>query len=155
MLELAVQVATLASVLVAIGALCFAVRSHRRQMQAQLFTDYTERFGQILESFPEGAWVARLNGEDEPPEASPELRSGVLRYLTLCFEEYCLRSKGFLARDLWEIWHCKILQTLRSPLFVREWEVLKKEFELYPEFQNYVENAQETGQRCSNLTRYT
>ena len=140
--ELIIQLATLISVIVGIATLSFAIRSYQRQMNAQVFIEYTGRFEQIMQSFPHSAWAARLNLEKALPEPSDELSLCVLRYLNLCSEEYYLRRRGYLAKEVWGIWERELQRTLKCPLFVREWKKLVGEFESYEDFRRYVEKAQ-------------
>jgi hypothetical protein len=110
-------------------------------MNTQVFLTYTQRFDQIMDSFPKDAWVMRLD-LDRLPDSSPELSRSVLKYLNLCAEEYYLLQKKLLAKDVWQIWEDELKRTLQSPLFKREWKELAKEFEAYPEFRQYLENIQ-------------
>jgi hypothetical protein len=88
-LEAGVQYGTLFSIFVGTFAFCWGVRSYNRQMNTQVFLTYTQRFEQIMESFPKDAWMVRLD-LDKLPEPSPELSKSVLKYLNLCSEEYHL-----------------------------------------------------------------
>jgi hypothetical protein len=53
-------------------------------------------------------------------------------------------QKKYIRRDVWKIWEGEMLRTFRSPLYRREWQKLSSEFVSYPEFFNYVEEAQQT-----------
>ncbi|NOG66455.1 MAG: hypothetical protein HND46_23845 [Chloroflexi bacterium] len=140
-LDTTVQVGTLLSIIVGIIAFFWGVKSYNQQMNTQVFLTYTQRIEQIMDSFPKDAWDFRLDLE-QLPKPSLELSTSVLKYLNLCSEEYYLWQKKLLASDLWNIWEGELNRTLRSPLFVREWKSLAKEFEFYPEFRQYVENIQ-------------
>jgi hypothetical protein len=126
----------------------WGVKSYNRQMNTQVFLTYTQRIEQIMDSFPKDAWDFRLDLE-KLPKPSLELSTSVLKYLNLCSEEYYLWQKKLLASDLWNIWEDELNRTLRSPLFVREWKILAKEFEFYPEFRRYVENIQKKAEQVS------
>lgn len=111
-------------------------------MNAQLFLEYTSRYELIMSSFPAEARSARLDSSGHPPEQSEDLTTAVLRYLNLCSEEFYLWKRKYLARDIWNIWESELQKTLQSKLLLREWESLRREFESYPEFVEYVERAQ-------------
>ena len=85
-LGIANLIVTLGSVIVGLIALVWGitwgVNSYNRQMNTQVFLTYTQRFEQVMESFPENAWVVRLD-IDKLPEPSPELSRSVLKYLNL------------------------------------------------------------------------
>jgi hypothetical protein len=144
-LGIANLIVTLGSVIVGLIALVWGitwgVNSYNRQMNTQVFLTYTQRFEQVMESFPENAWVVRLD-IDKLPEPSPELSRSVLKYLNLCAEEFYLLQKKLLAKEVWAIWEKELERTLQTPLFVREWEILAEEFEAYPEFQRYLKKIQ-------------
>jgi hypothetical protein len=133
---------TVASILVAAAALLWGVKSYRDQMNAQLFLEFTKRFEEVMQSFPKNTWPSRLNIEGKPPPKSKALSLSALRYLNLCSEEYYLRQKDWLYKETWEIWERELIRTLQTPLFRREWKTLSNEFESYPEFKEYVDNAQ-------------
>ena len=137
-----VDIGTLVSLVVAAGGLFFGIRVYRRQMNAQLFLEYTSRYELIMSSFPAEARSARLDLSGHPPEQSEDLTTAVLRYLNLCSEEFYLWKRKYLARDIWNIWESELQKTLQSKLLLREWESLRREFESYPEFVEYVERAQ-------------
>jgi hypothetical protein len=140
-LEAAAQIATVLSILLGIIAFVWGVKRYNRQMNTQVFLTYTQRFDQIMDTFPEKAWMVRLD-MNKLPDPSPELSKSVLKYLNLCAEEYYLLEKKLLAKDVWKIWEDELRRTLASPLFVREWKELAKEFDAYPEFRDYLESIQ-------------
>jgi hypothetical protein len=133
---------TVASILIAVCAFLWGVKSYRDQMNAQLFLEFTKRFEEVMQAFPKNTWPNRLNIKGKPPPKSKALSLSVLRYLNLCSEEYYLRQKGWLYKETWGIWERELIRTLQTPLFRREWRELANEFESYPKFKEYVENAQ-------------
>ena len=94
-----------------------------------------------MESFPPEARPARLSLEGKMPDHSEGLSISILRYLNLCSEEYYLCKRGYLSKELWEIWEDELKRTLNSPLFVREWKDLRNEFLSYPEFLEFVDDT--------------
>ena len=50
--EVVAQLATSASVLIAVIAVFVGIRVYKRQMNAQLFVEYTGRYEQIMGNFP-------------------------------------------------------------------------------------------------------
>ena len=141
--ELFIQIATLVSILVGIFAFFYGVTSYKKQMNAQVFLQYTMRFEDIIKSFPKNAWSARKNSDDKLPKPSEELTTSVLRYLNLCSEEFYLYKEKYLSKNIWNIWSNELVRTLRTPLFRREWKDLVNEFESYPEFQEFVHTTLE------------
>lgn len=143
MLQIAIQTATLLSVVVAILGFAHGIRVYRRQSSSQIFLEYTARYENIMQAFPEKAFCARLDLCGDPPDATPELSIAVLRYLNLCSEEYYLHRRKYLPTDIWRIWEAELKRTLGSPLLIREWKQLRREFESYPAFLEYVDGVQE------------
>jgi hypothetical protein len=128
-LNLWVQAGTLLSIAFGVVAFFWGVKSYNRQMNAQVFIEYSKRFDVIMQSFPPSAWAARLKSDEAVPEGSHEIRSNALRYLNLCSEEYFLCKSGDLSKHIWGIWEAELKRTLRTPLFRREWQELFSEFQ--------------------------
>jgi hypothetical protein len=140
--ELLILLTAVVSAVGGVGFVVVMVQTYKGQMNAQVFTDCNDRYDQILASFPRSAWESRLNLEAALPEESIELTLCVLRYLNLSSEEFYLYRRGYLRREVWDVWEGELLRTLRSPLLLREWKTLRHEFISYPEFSRYVDDAQ-------------
>lgn len=141
-LKTIVEIATLLSIVIAALGLFVGIHIYNRQMTTQVFLQYTKRYEDIMESFPKEARKARLDLTGDPPPASEKLTISILRYLNLCSEEYYLYKRGYLNKEIWNIWEEELQRTLKSRLLIREWRDLKSEFESYPDFCNYVEGMQ-------------
>ncbi len=102
-LQLALQTATLVTVIVGFLSLISTINNYRRQATMQVLMKYTERYERILDQFPQDALEARFDAKVLPPQ-SPQLTLCVLKYLNLCSEEYYLRKHGYLAESVWRIW---------------------------------------------------
>lgn len=144
-LQAAANIGAFVSALAAFFAILAAIWTYKRQMNAQVFLEYTARYENVMASFPTDGLRARLDLDGQPPEASEQLTLAALRYLNLCSEEFYLWRRGYLAKDIWLIWEAELKRTLRSPLFLREWKSLRREFQSYPEFLEYVDAAQREG----------
>jgi hypothetical protein len=140
-LEFAIKIGTLISAVAGILTLFIGIRIYKRQTNTQIFLEYTKRYNEIMESFPPEARPARLSLEGKMPDHSEGLSISILRYLNLCSEEYYLCKRGYLSKELWEIWEDELKRTLNSPLFVREWKDLRNEFLSYPEFLEFVDDT--------------
>jgi hypothetical protein len=117
---------------------------HRRQMNAEVFMKYAERYEQVMSYFPENAFRARFSMSEELPPPSPQLTLAVLKYLNLSSEEFYLWQKKYVAEEVWKIWEHELIRILQSPLFKREWQELESEFQSYPEFLDFVNLTQQT-----------
>ena len=110
---------------------------YHRQMNAQLYLEYTRRCDQILQDFP---CEVRFNLEEAAPGSVERLL--LLRYLNLCSEEFYLWNNGYLSGRIWQIWEGEIQRFLRSPLVLMEWQKLREEFNSFAQFQQYVDTVQ-------------
>jgi len=148
-MEMLEHIAKVGSVIIALGAIIAAIIGaryyasfFRNATQIFLFIKYTERYEQVMASYPPEALAVRLDIHGEPPPASEPLTLAVLKYLNLCANEFYVWKKGYLDGGVWEIWEEELKRTLRSPLYRREWSKLRKEFESFKEFLDYVEEIQ-------------
>ena len=140
-LHTAANLGAFLSALAAAVAIVVAIRTYKRQTNAQIFLEFTKRYDDTMASFQTAARNARLNLAGKPPEESEEVSLAVLRYLNLCSEEFYLFRRGYLATDIWGLWEAELKRTLGSPLFIREWKRLRSEFQSYPEFREYVDST--------------
>jgi hypothetical protein len=140
-LQAAVHIVQIVGIILGVTSFIWSIRNNRRQMNAQMIMKYAERYEKIMDSFPREAFCLRFDPDGELPPPSPGLTICVLKYLNLCSEEFYLRKKGYIARDVWSIWEDELNRTLRSTLFRREWEGLRDEFVSYPEFRDFVERT--------------
>ena len=131
----------LLSIIFAGVALWQSSRYARKQWNLNAFTHYTNKYEQIMSSFPKNAYMLRFDLEQHI-QSNEETRLAVLRYLNLTSEEYYLFKDGYISREVWGIWLPEIQRTLKSPLFVREWSNLRDEFTSYPAFSKFVERTQ-------------
>lgn len=111
-------------------AVLWAVYVYRKQMNAQLFLEYTKRYDSILQSCPDKFREGKLEARPDLPERSEEFTRCALRYLNLCSEEFYLWKRGYLSSDIWNIWKEEIERTIDSPLFRREWDLINPDFPL-------------------------
>ena len=129
------------SIIFAGVALWQSSRYARKQWNLDAFTHYTNKYEQIMSSFPKNAYILRFDLEQHIP-SNEETCLAVLRYLNMTAEEHHLFKNGYISKEVWGIWLPEIQRTLQSPLFVREWSKLKDEFTSYPKFSNFVDRTQ-------------
>lgn len=137
-----IRYGSLWTLVLGVMSLGFAIRSYRRQVNTQIFFEIAGRYHDLLQSFPLHQWTNLLNRRDEAPELSAESISGVIRYLEIVHFAFILHDLRYLSKDLWKILQAEHHRTLMSPLFVREWPVLRIEFNLFPTFLKYVDAIQ-------------
>lgn len=140
--QLMLQYATLGTLITGVVSLVVWARIYRRQVNAQIFIEVSSRYVNMLRSFPPEVWAARFNNAQPLPAASLELTAGVLEYFSILVFVYVLRRRRYLANDLWRVLQAEHERTVTSALFAREWQTVKGEFEMYPNFVAYVDSLQ-------------
>lgn len=142
--QLLVNVAGIAILALTAWNLHFARRSFRKQMNVQIYLEFTRRYEELMRHSPEEARTSLLGrrlSEIEPARRG-EVKAHLLRYLNLSSEEYHLMTSGYLDAGVWELWRREMEWTLRTTLFVTSWPELKHQFASFPEFTAYVEKVQ-------------
>jgi hypothetical protein len=132
---------TAAGVICTFLSLAFAIRSVRRQINAEILMKYTERYEHILDKFPQDALFGRFDSRALPPP-SAQLTLCLLKYLNLCSEEYYLWKNGYLAKSVWTVWEGDLKRMIASPLLQRAWPLLRAEYLSHRDFVEYVERIQ-------------
>jgi hypothetical protein len=64
----------------------------------------------------------------------------VLQYQSMLVFTHVLHERRYLGNDLWTILRAEHQRTGADPLFEREWKLVKKQFEMYPNFIAYVDS---------------
>jgi hypothetical protein len=136
---------------VTIWNLRFASRSFKKQMNAQVYLAYTERYEKLMADCPLDfrTTLLDLRLADVEVKDRDKINVCMLRYLNLCSEEFHLMQTGYLAPEVWGLWRQELEWTLRKPLYVSGWPELRHEFESYPEFRQYVEEVQDSASDIS------
>jgi hypothetical protein len=75
----------------------------------------------------------------------------MLRFCTLVSLTYLLFCERRIPKRMWELMFRSADRRFRSPLFVREWEYLRTEFESFPEFVALVASVHHMPSHTENL----
>jgi hypothetical protein len=129
------QVGTLVFGGVGIGV---ALINQRRQLNAQMFIEFSKRFEELLRLFPTEAWLANRRHNQKLPPPSKEITECTLYCLQFVADVYHLHRAGYISDRLWKLWEREIKRTLKGPLFVREWSGVSAEFSHDKEFLDYM-----------------
>lgn len=122
-------------------ALAFTIRSFRRQLQLNFFSEYTRRYQEIMLNFPGG-----INREDfELESLDVQSKDKVLRYMRayfdLCSEEFFLKKNGHIGDRTWEEWKAGMEFSFSKTAFKSSWKLLLEDTIYYGEFCRFVENG--------------
>jgi hypothetical protein len=119
-------------------AIWVALLNQRRQLNAQMFIEFSARFQELLRLFPTDAWLANLNPSRPLPPQSQDVRDCTLYCVQLIADVYHLRQAGYITKRLWLLWEREIKHTITGPVFRREWEGISAEFTNNPDFFRYI-----------------
>jgi hypothetical protein len=115
-----------------------ALLNQRRQLNAQMFIEFSRRFEDLLRLFPTEAWLANRNPTQPLPPPSQELTDCTLYCIQFISDVYYLRKTGYIAKSLWILWEREIARTLNGPVFMREWTKIRSEFSHDSEFTHFL-----------------
>jgi hypothetical protein len=132
-----IQYATLLSILMGGLGLVVAVGIHREQAKTQIFLAMSAQYDEVLKNSSAGFWLSVPPGK-ELPERTDDLVISMLRFCTLVSLTYLLFIEHRIPKRMWELMLRSAERRFRSPLFMREWEHLRTEFEAFPEFITLV-----------------
>jgi len=132
------QCAQLCTILVGSLGVAVALRSHRRQMHAQMYIEFSSRLNALLRRLPAQTWMANTGVADEIPPRSEDLTKACFESLHIIADLYHLHQHGYVAPELWQSWRRGIKRALHGPVLQREWFVIEAAFDHNPEFCIFV-----------------
>jgi hypothetical protein len=136
-----IQYATLLSLLMGGLSVVVAVVIHREQAKTQIFLAMSAQYSELLKNSSAEVWLSVPPGK-ELSERTDELIISMLRFCTLVSLTYLLFLERRIPKRMWELMLRSAERRFRSPLFMREWEHLRTEFESFPEFLTLVASVQ-------------
>lgn len=136
------QYATLFSLLIGGLGLAIATFHHREQMKTQIFLALSARYDELLHSSSADVWLS-IPCDVTLPERTRDVTISALRFCTLVSLTYFLFRERHIPKRMWKLMLQSAERRLQSPLFAREWESLRSEFESFPEFVALVGSVQQ------------
>ena len=133
-----VQLGQLGTLVIGSVGICVALVNQHRQLNAQMFIEFSGRFQELLRLFPTEAWLANRNPSQPLPPPSQELTDCTLYCMQFIADVYQLHKSGFISKRLWVLWEREIKQTLTGPVLQREWEGVSVEFAHNYDFLQYI-----------------
>jgi hypothetical protein len=144
-----IQYATLLSFLMGGLGLVVAVVIHREQVKTQIFLAMSAQYDELLKNSSAEFWLSVPLGT-ELAERTDDLIISMLRFCTLVSLTYLLFCEHRIPKRMWELMLRSAERRFRSPLFMREWEHLKTEFESFPEFVTLVTSMHRASSRIES-----
>src|SRR6201987_5798863 len=129
-----IQYAALFSVLMGGLGVVVAVLNHREQVKTQIFLAMSAQYDELLKNSSAAFWLSVPLDTELPEQRADDLAISMLRFCTLVSLTYLLFCERRIPKRMWELMFRSADRRFRSPLFVREWEHLRTEFESFPEF---------------------
>jgi len=129
-----------------------ALLNQRRQLNAQMFIEFSARFQELLRMFPTDAWLANVNPSRPLPPQSQDVRDCTLYCIQLVADVYHLHQAGYITKRLWLLWEREIKHALTGPVFRREWEGISAEFANNPDFFLYISTLIRSKRQIAMLT---
>ena len=136
--EVLVQLGQAGTLLIGTLGIGVALRNQRRQLNAQMFIEFSRRFEDLLRLFPTEAWLANRNPGQPLPPPSQELTDCTLYCIQFIADVYYLHKGGYISTNLWLLWEREFKRTLRGPIFAREWGKVALEFSHDRAFIQYI-----------------
>jgi len=136
--ESLVQLGQMGTLLIGSLGIAVALRNQRRQLNAQMFIEFSGRFEALLRLFPTEAWLANRDPRQPLPASSQELTDCTLYCMQFIADVFYLHKGGYVSKNLWFLWEREIRRTLCGRLFQREWERVAPEFSHDVEFLSYI-----------------
>src|SRR5258708_29631564 len=78
-----------------------ALLNQRRQLNAQMFIEFSGRFQELLRLFPTEAWLANRNPSLPLPPSSREVTDCTLYCIQFLSDTYHLNRVGYIPKHLW------------------------------------------------------
>jgi hypothetical protein len=135
---IAAQLGLIGTLLIGSLGIFVALRNQRRQLNAQMFIEFSNRFQQLLRTFPKNAWLANHTASLPLPPSSPELTECAIYCIHFVADVYYLHRGGYVSAKLWRLWEREIKRTLTGPVFQRELAAVEIEFSQDSEFLAYL-----------------
>lgn len=117
---------------------CVALINQRRQLNAQMYIEFSARFQNLMRLFPTEAWLANRSATKTLPPCSQELTDCTLYCVQVVHDAFHLHTGRYISKKLWRLWEREIRQTLSGRIFRREWDVISEEFAHNRAFLRYL-----------------
>jgi hypothetical protein len=152
--ETFIQAAQLGTILVGFLGVAVTLRSHRRQMHAQMFIEFSSRLHHVLGSLPVQIWESNEDGDQPIPPRHDELTRSCMQCFHIMASLYFLNRGGYISPDLWRTWQRGIRRTMQGPLLRREWNAVERAFTHNPDFCRYMQSVTQLEERKGPRWRY-
>ncbi|PWU06033.1 MAG: hypothetical protein C5B51_13145 [Terriglobia bacterium] len=134
-----IQLAQLGTILLGFLGVAVTLRSHRRQMHAQMYIEFSSRLHHVLRALPAQTWMANARADNVIPPRTDDLTKSCLQCFHIIADLYHLHKGGYISRDLWRPWQRGIRKAMQGPVLRREWLAAEAAFNHDPELCRYFQ----------------
>lgn len=114
------------------------VKSLKKQLKINSFSDYTKRYQEILLNLPLNINSENFDIEKLDPKIKEKTLLYIKAYADLCSEEYYLWQEGYLDDKVWEEWESGIKFTFSKPAFKQAWKIIDPDSKFYTDFYKWI-----------------
>ncbi|MBV9498426.1 MAG: hypothetical protein JO138_03535 [Acidobacteriaceae bacterium] len=136
------QYATLLSMLIGGVSVAVAVFNHRQQLKTQIFLALSARYDELMHNSSAELWLTRTPVPTNH-QSSDDSTMSALRFCILFSVTYFLFLEHQIPKRMWRLILHSAERRMRNPIFIREWQYLRVEFESFPGFVNLVNSVQD------------
>src|ERR1700729_2432308 len=115
--EVLVQIGQVGTIVIGSVGICVALVNQRRQLNAQMFIEFSGRFQDLLHLFPTEAWLANRNPSQPLPPRSREITDCTLYCIQLVADVFHVHQSGYISKALWNAWEREIKHILDGRIF--------------------------------------
>src|SRR5215475_4961250 len=102
--ETLIQLAQLSTIVIGFLGVAVTLRSHRRQMYAQMFIEFSSRLHDVLGALPTQTWLTSDAVAEPIPPPSDALTKSCLQCFHVIAGVYSLKKGGYISPGLWRPW---------------------------------------------------
>src|SRR5689334_12982578 len=132
------QLAQFGTIVIGLLSVAVTLRSHRRQMHAEMFIEFSSRFHHMLGSLPAETWMPNDGCAQPLPPPSGDLTKSCLQCFHIMASLYFLHKGGYICPELWRPWQRGIKRTMQGQLLRREWFAVEAAFGHNVDFCRYM-----------------
>jgi len=132
------QFAPACTILIGFLGVVVTLRSHRRQMYAQMYIEFSARFHNVVRTLPAEIWNEDSTREERLPPRHEELTKSCMQSFHIIADLYHLHRDGYIPPKLWRPWQRAIRRAMHRPILRREWLAIECNFDHDPDLCRFM-----------------
>lgn len=129
------------ALIISIGSLFFQREGIRKQLLVANINEYTKRYQEIFQMFPESILDANFDLNSLSENEQRKLLRPMWLYFDLCYEEYILYHElNLIDKKLWKTWEYSMKSAFKRPSFYQGWNLILN-YSYYPKsFSKFIDD---------------